>query len=197
MFQALFATMNEVLEEIRQEYPIAPLHQKGELLEKLESLKVMSDICIEEWLQFEEHMGVVHRQLQQSMEDEVLTLEHDEEVYDITFEMAEQFERGQGYYELSMYDHALKEFKELSSYYPDFIPARLYLALCYFIKEDLDEAAGHFMFIITTGKDRQNLAISYHALACIHLNWDQQEKAEHYFQLAKKADPSLNFYSLS
>mgnify|MGYP001355576509 CR=1 FL=1 len=200
MFQALFATMNEVLEEIRKQYPMASMHQKGELLEQLEGLKIMSDICIEEWLQFEEHMGVVHRQIQEAMEHEMLFMEQgwltDDEL--MTHEMAEQFERGQGYYELSMFDHAIKVFEDLCSRHPDFAPARFYLALCNFHEGHFLEASRHFGQIVASAEqDKRILAISYHALACIHLIWNQEKKAEQYFQLAMITDPSLNFYSLS
>lgn len=198
MFQALFATMNEVLEEISEQYPGAQSHRKHELLEQLESLKMMSDICIEEWLQFEEHMGVVHSQLQQQMEDEISALGPTESSeYYLSEEQFGQFERGLGYYELAMYNQAQNEFDQLIAHNPDFIPARIYLAFCYFIVEDFAEASKHFKLITSTEKNRELLAVSYYALAWIHVIWDDHEAAEQYFELARKADPSINFYSLS
>ncbi|SFS80728.1 hypothetical protein [Paenibacillus sp. BC26] len=57
MFKHVFATMQEMLEEIIIHYPHANGAQRKQLDEQLSSLKQFSDTFIEEWLQFEEKMA--------------------------------------------------------------------------------------------------------------------------------------------
>ncbi|SDW29569.1 tetratricopeptide repeat protein [Paenibacillus sp. CF384] len=57
MFKHVFATMQEMLEEIIIHYPHANGAQRKQLDDQLSSLKQFSDTFIEEWLQFEEKMA--------------------------------------------------------------------------------------------------------------------------------------------
>ncbi len=58
---------------------------------------------------------------------------------------SETFRRGQGYYKLLMFEQAIAEFEQLVRQYGDFLIARLYLAMGYLQKGDLDERAGIFI----------------------------------------------------
>lgn len=207
MFQTLFATMNEVLEDIRLQYPNAHELEKSELLDQLEALKAMSDVCIEHWIDFEENMGIVQSELQMipdiastSTMTDVLGESHANPQLPklkLSEEILQQFEKGQGYFRLSMYEQALLQFQSLVDHQPDWLQGRTYLALCYFVLGELEEASRHFQFIIPLAHDGKTLAISYHALACIYMMWDLPEQADQYFALAANCDPSLHFYSLS
>ncbi|RAP76351.1 tetratricopeptide repeat protein [Paenibacillus montanisoli] len=57
MFKHVFATMQEMLQEIIIHYPHANDAQRKQLDDQLSSLKQFSDTFIEEWLQFEEKMA--------------------------------------------------------------------------------------------------------------------------------------------
>lgn len=201
MFQTLFTSMNQMLEQIRRAYPSATATEKSEWLEKLETLKWMSDTCLEEWLQFEEHMANVYQQLQETMEmersSEPVSLEKSTVSAKWDADWKEQYEKGIGYYELSMYDHALEVFSPLVEQNPACMSARLYLAFCYFFNENFEAAAEQFQFIIENVTNKQILALAYYALSCIHIFHHHWEQAEYYFHLARESDPSLIFYSLS
>ncbi|MBO9610001.1 MAG: tetratricopeptide repeat protein [Paenibacillaceae bacterium] len=59
MFKHLFAAMHESLEQIAARYPNASPNERKELDRQMSALKTMSDVCVEEWLQFEEKMAAV------------------------------------------------------------------------------------------------------------------------------------------
>lgn len=57
MFKHLFASMNDMLDEVMSQYPSASGSKKRELHEKLRALKAMSDDCIEEWSRLRRKWG--------------------------------------------------------------------------------------------------------------------------------------------
>lgn len=59
MFKQLFASMNGALDDILSRLPSSTGKERKDLEERLSVLKAMSDTCIEEWLLFEEKMGLL------------------------------------------------------------------------------------------------------------------------------------------
>jgi tetratricopeptide (TPR) repeat protein len=59
MFKQLFASMNGALDDILSRLPSSSGKERKDLEERLSVLKAMSDTCIEEWLLFEEKMGLL------------------------------------------------------------------------------------------------------------------------------------------
>lgn len=186
MFKHLFSTMNEVLEEIQKEYPNAADHKKAELDEQLQVLKLMSDEFIESWLQFEEKLGKFYGGVPmgtQTLHKELMDL-------DVTGKQTDEFLRGQGYYKLSMYDQAIREFESLMKRQPDFLLARMYLAMGYLRKGEFGEAYRHFQFLLPLTENAKMKAISYNAMGCIQVQNHNMEKAFEYFQKAYHTDPT-------
>lgn len=62
MLQHMFATMNELLDDILKHYPSAKDKEKQELDQQLTLLHSMSDQIVEEWLRFEEKLALVRTQ---------------------------------------------------------------------------------------------------------------------------------------
>lgn len=179
MFQHLFATMNEMLDEILVHYPQAHGSTKEDLNQKLTLLKSMSDGIVEEWLRFEEKMGVLregHVSKAQTILPESRT---------------EAFQRGQGYYKLGMFNLAAQAFEQVVHQYSDSIVSRMYLAMAYLQLNEFNDAYRHFQFIIPLTESNKLKAISYNALGCIQAQNQNLEKAQEYFNIAHKADPSF------
>jgi len=186
MFKHLFSTMNEVLEEIQREYPSSAGDKKAELDEQLQVLKAMSDEFIEAWLQFEEKLGKFYGAVPigtQTLHNELMEL-------DVAGKQTAEFVRGQGYYKLYMYDQAIQEFEALIERQPDFLLARIYLAMGYLRKGEFGEAYRHFQFLLPLTNNTKMKAISYNAMGCIQVQNQNMEKAFEYFQKAYHTDPS-------
>ncbi|MFD0694791.1 tetratricopeptide repeat protein [Paenibacillus sp. GCM10027628] len=186
MFKHLFSTMNEVLEEIQKEYPNSAGEKKAELDEQLQVLKTMSDEFIEAWLLFEEKLGKFYGAVPistQTLHNELMEL-------DLSGKQTDEFTKGQGYYKLNMYDQAIQEFEALIRLQPDFMLARIYLAMGYLRKGEYGDAYRHFQFLLPLTDNMKMKAISYNAMGCIQVQNQNLEKAFEYFQKAYHTDPS-------
>jgi tetratricopeptide (TPR) repeat protein len=185
MFKHVFSTMNEVLDEILREYPKSVGEEKTALEEQLQVLKAMSDEFIESWLLFEEKLGSFYGKLPtstQNLHDELLDLE-------VFGKQSSEFVKGQGYYKLFMYDQAIREFESLVRLQPDFLLARVYLAMGYLRKGDITESYRHFQFLLPLTDNTKVKAISYNAMGCIQVQNQNLEKAYEYFKKAYHHDP--------
>lgn len=198
MFKQLFASMNDALDDIITQLPMASGALRAELEERLSVLKAMSDTCIEEWLLFEEKMG----KLTGKEEPEALALQL-EPAESITEEFhppaqtaapkenaEDSFSKGQGYYKLHMFRDAVEEFEQVVHLQPDFLMARIYLAMSYLRCGEFSDAYRHFQFLVPLTDDRKMKAISYNAMGYIQAEKQNMDKALEYFRLAHSADPS-------
>lgn len=191
MFKQLFATMNEVLDDIIAQYPSANSSKKRELEDQLSVLKAMSDTCIEEWLLFDEKMGLVGRSEPESAADLPLP-EAEPCVLDLQekAKTSGSFDKGQGYYKLAMFDEAADEFEDIVNHRPDDLLPRIYLAMSYLRMGQYGEAYRHFQFLVPLTENRKIKAISYNAMGCIHAENNNLDQAIKYFKKAHTADPS-------
>lgn len=186
MFKHLFASMNELLDEVMSQYPSAGGNKRRELQEKWQALKTMSDQCIEEWLLFEEKMGKFVQKHGASIaphdpaaaEQETIGRKND------------RFVRGQGYYKLHMFHEAIDAFKELVKRQPDFNLARMYLAMSYLQHGEPDESYYHFQLLSRLSENIQIKAIAYNAMGCIQAGKRNMDKALEYFNMAYRNDPA-------
>jgi tetratricopeptide (TPR) repeat protein len=188
MFKQLFEAMNEMLDEIIVTYPTANGAEKSQLTDNLSVLKAMSDTYIEEWLLFEEKLGKLTMKQQVPKADTTIQPDELED---------EAYERGQGYYKLLMFEHAAGQFEQVVEVHPDFLMARLYMALCYYQMGKHDEAYRHFQWVTSLTEDVKIQAVCFHNMGCIQAEMENMEKACEYFEKALEADPSASFYSLS
>jgi tetratricopeptide (TPR) repeat protein len=209
MLQHIFAVMNEALDDIIRQYPKADPAQRQELDKEANVLKEMSDQFIEHWLKFEEKLARLHEfnhfdpaaPQSSSLPEEVAELEGFEQPFDDfpPFGMhqgmhpgkeTEPFAKGQGYYKLQMFPEAVKEFNLLLEQYPDFVLARVYLAMGYLRMGESAEAYQHFQFLLPLTNDGKMKAISYNAMGCIQARRENMEKARELFRLAYLTDPA-------
>ncbi len=191
MFKQLFATMHEVLDDIIAQYPAAAGVKKHELTEQLDVLKSMSVEIIEEWIRFEEKMekftgGAAKPHPHPHQPHATLSAADDSAAYGL-----ESFEKGKGYFQLYMFDEAIRHFEHVVRVCPDFLLARLYLALGYLTIGNDSEAYRHFQFLVPLTENAKIKAISLNAMGCIQMLHRNIEKALEYFRAAHETDPSL------
>ncbi|MCC2683804.1 MAG: hypothetical protein K0R75_703 [Paenibacillaceae bacterium] len=207
MLQHIFAVMNEALDDIIRQYPNADPAERQELDKEANVLKAMSDQFIEHWLKFEEKLARLNEFNQfdpaAPQTEATATSDHvDEiEIFEQPFDelpplgmhpgkQSELFAKGQGYYKLQMYPEAVKEFNLLLEQYPDFVLARVYLAMGYLRMGESAEAYQHFQFLLPLTNDGKMKAISYNAMGCIQARRENMEKARELFRLAYLTDPA-------
>ncbi|WP_159883069.1 tetratricopeptide repeat protein [Paenibacillus puerhi] len=185
MFKHLFASMNDMLDEVLSEFPSSTGLKRKQLMEKLRSLKAMSDDCIEDWLLFEEKLGHTMQTagIPSLSEEEPLPTEFSEKRSDL-------FIRAQGYYKLHMYEEAVCHFSELLRKHPDFTLARIYLAMSYLHQGQKEDSYAHFLFLSELTDHVQLKAISLNAMGCIQVQLNNLDKACELFNLAYRTDPA-------
>lgn len=188
MMKQLFASMHDLLDQVIQHYPTADATGKQDWHKKLEVLKTMSDSFIEEWLMFEEKMSRFIETLPKG--STCSTGSAQAELLPEASASAESFKRGQGYFQLLMYEHAIREFETVIQQHPDFMLARLYLAMGHLRKGNDAEAYRHFRFITSITEHAQMKAISFNAMGCIQAKNANLEQAQLLFKQAYIADPT-------
>lgn len=181
MFRHMFAVMNEVLDDIIREYPAASPARRRHLDEQLEMLKGLGDMVMEEWLVFEEKWSRAKQQTSEANGGLPLMLPTDDE----------HMAKGHGYFQLMMYNEAIREFELAVAKNPDALQARLLLALCHLENRNHAEAYRHFQFLLPLTEDGKIKAVTYNAMGCIQAVQSNMEKACELFRLAYESDPTL------
>lgn len=215
MFKQLFASMNDALDDIISQITTASGAKRAELEERLSVLKAMSDTCIEEWLLFEEKLGQLTGKepggsthdhpaaYHQAYSSDYNSDYNQEDLHaSIATKPAQSkaaepakapetgsFDKGQGYYKLAMFRDAVTEFEQVVRQQPDYLLARIYLAMSYLRTGEFGEAYRQFQFLVPLTDDRKMKAISYNAMGCIQAENHNLDKAMEYFRLAHSADP--------
>lgn len=191
MFKQLFAAMNETLDEVMRQYPTADIETRQALDDKLNMLKAMSDSMIELWLQFEERLSAAPQTQHSSGGDVTAEAKPSMGAYPkLSPEAVDLFKRGQGYFQLYMFDKAIPAFEETLARLPDYLPARLYLAMGHLRLGNDAEAYRHFKLITSMADQAQMKAVSYNAMGCILAKNDNMDQAQQLFKLAYATDPS-------
>jgi len=180
MIQQWFATMNEALDDLILRYPHASANEKIELRQQWDVLKALSDDIIELWLQFEDKMGFFR-----DLEQQPIIVAPEPQ------KLLGSFIKGQGYFKLQMFQHASVHLAETIASYPDFICARLFLAMTLMHMKQWNEAQRHFQLIAAVSDEKRLQAIAYNALGCIQAIYAHLDKAQSYFHKALEADPGF------
>ncbi len=182
MIRQWFATMNEMLDELIIRYPQASGEEKCQLQEQWNMLKSLSDDIIESWLQFEDRMAFYRELQQQSGQQQP---KHDPQL------LMSPFIKGQGYFKLHMFAQASMHLEEAIASYPDFMGARLFLAMSRMHLKEWGEAQRHFQLIAAIAEESKLRAIAYNALGCIQAIYANLDQARSYFRKAIDTDPSF------
>ena len=181
LIQQWFATMNDVLDDLIIRYPHASAEEKIAFRKQWDMLKTLSDDIIELWLQFEDKMGFF-RELQQKPSYATPEPQH---------KSIASFVKGQGYFKLQMFEHASNELEATVAACPDFVCARLFLAMSLMHTKRWGDAQRHFQLISALAEEKRLQAIALNALGCIQAIYAHLEQAQGYFRKAIEADPGF------
>ncbi|MBJ6363568.1 tetratricopeptide repeat protein [Paenibacillus sp. MAHUQ-46] len=198
MFSHLFATMNELLDELIKRNPNGVLQGQDE--EQFAVLKAMSDKIMDEWLSFEEKIALFKDKMQDSDAEKTnnITMPLTAVLTDkppvpaaLQAELEQLLSKGQGYFKLYMFPEAADAFNEVMQRSPDCNLARLFLAMTYMHMQEWYEAQRHFQLIVALADHPKWQALGLNALGCIQAIRQNLDQAEIYFQKAYDADPSF------
>jgi tetratricopeptide (TPR) repeat protein len=190
MFEQLFITMKELLDEISIRYDAASATEKIKLNDQLVMLKNMSDQFMEHWLEFEERLAAFYAQDHEVENVPVVADDDTEDKPQLPVRVDGGFEKAQGFYKLYMFDQAVKELEKLIQLQPDDLLARIYLAMGYLRLGEDGDAYPHFQMILPLTENNQLKAISYNAMGCIQVRKKNMQKAMEFFKLAYHSDPT-------
>ena len=182
VFQHVFDKMNDMLDEIVKQYPSSQGMKKQELLHKWKLLRQMSDLCVDEWVLFEEKMNIVRSQMDMSVwqpSDKLPELQLD------------AFIRGQGYFKLQMFSDAIRLFLKVIEVYPQSILGGLYLGMSFLHAEQLVKSDAHLRCVLGFTQDALIKAMIYNALGCIKAKQGNKKAALCLFDLALRHDPTF------
>ncbi|TDF99828.1 hypothetical protein E1757_05875 [Paenibacillus piri] len=183
MFKQLFASMNELLNEVNDQYATASVAQKKELQHKIHTLKAMSDTYIEEWLLFEEKLAAFFQLHHPAQAGDLMDPE-------LQGKRTAAFVKGQGYYKLLMFNESIREFAAIVEKQPDFNLARIYLAMSHLQIGETAESYSQFQFVSQITDNNRLKAIAYSAMGCIQIQYRNMDRAFEYFSLAYYSDPT-------
>ncbi|WP_169081691.1 hypothetical protein [Paenibacillus sp. PL91] len=204
MFQHMFSSMNDMLDQIIEQYEGAGAKEKQHYEEQMEELKKVSDTFIEQWLEFEEKFAVFKEQqcdLATAPKPQIEAAEKSLPApsavpcnladLEIPNELAAIISKGQGYYKLFMFSQAAVQFQTAILQSPECNLARLFLGMTQMHLQNWNEAQRHFQLLIALTDFPKWLAMGYNALGCIqavHMNLAQ---AEQLFMKAYDVCPSF------
>ncbi|MFC4103687.1 tetratricopeptide repeat protein [Paenibacillus xanthanilyticus] len=221
MFQHVFATMHELLDEIMVHFGSAELDQKKRYFEQLSMLKSMSDTFIEEWLQFEEKLAEFRNTYRDAPDGgkpsgvpsaavgppvaPVGKPEGDKPANGLSSQPAVPKQpvmqdpgnetglmvKGQGYFKLFMFKEAADHFEQAVQAAPENNMARLFLAMTHMHLQQWQEAQRHFQLLVELTDHPKWQALGYNALGCIQAVRMNLEQAERYFLKAHETDPAF------
>lgn len=195
MFQHMFTSMNELLDQIIKQYPNANEQEKSQFDEQMKELKKASDICIEQWMEFEEKFSDYKEQQENGL-TEISSCSHEASTcnsFDLTIPDETEFmiSKGQGYYKLFMFPQAASQFQAAILITPECNLARLYLGMTQMHLQNWSEAQRHFQLLILLSDFPKWLALGYNALGCIHAVRMNLALAEQLFKKAHQVYPSF------
>jgi tetratricopeptide (TPR) repeat protein len=200
----MFSSMNELLDQIIEQYQGAGEQEKQQYMKQMNELKKVSDTFIEQWLEFEEKFADFKEKQILLESNQTTSTEANAQTFpvsasqscnaadlEIPNEAAPIISKGQGYYKLLMFPQAAVQFQSVIVQTPECNLARLFLGMTYMHMQNWNEAQRHFQLLIALTEFPKWLAMGYNALGCIqavHMNLAQ---AEQLFRKAHDACPSF------
>ncbi|GAB7387556.1 hypothetical protein BSNK01_13930 [Bacillaceae bacterium] len=184
----LFSSLQERLAQWKAEYANASPQRRKELDAELQTIRQLSGTIIQEWMELEERIeeaeGAKTGQALAPLEV-LTTLGH------LCSDIEHAFRKGQGYFDLFMYEQAEKQFAAVVEKEPDLEVARLYLAYAHLFADREQEAMGHFQLLAQSSKHPLIVGMAYNGLGCMTARRGNCELALQYFTKALEMFPVL------
>lgn len=190
-----FASLKDRLENIEEVLPQTTEEQKIELYKEVLAFRQLSDQVVEDWLQFEEKLAMVQRMFEMEPEagQDSLPLPQPKEKNEILLprHLTLQFLQGKGYFELSMYDEAVKSFSHIIHQEPDVELARLYLAFGFLMSRRLEVAFRQFQLLAETTSYPIFASVAYNEMGVIAVLEGRPDQGLIWFKRALDIYPKL------
>lgn len=188
-----FASLKERLDEIEKTFPLLDEEQRFVLYEEVLAMREISDQVVEDWLQFEEKLAVIQHMyeinLGEAGDSTPLSSQKNELV--LPRHLAFHFLKGKGYFELSMYDEAVKSFSHIIRQDPDLELARLYLAFGFLMSRRLEVAYRQFQLLAETTVYPIFAAVAYNAMGVISVLEGRADQGLEWLDRALEMHPDL------
>ncbi|MGD9678624.1 MAG: tetratricopeptide repeat protein [Vulcanibacillus sp.] len=219
MFKKIFLQIHQTLEQINQGFDnINNIDDELSLLEKYLSIKETSEILTEDLRilnlklnKMEKKYGLLDIYPDDiSTKDQVLNFELNEDILpeqkkdeDGVIELFEEdlmtFQKGIGFYDLSIYDKAIINLDNIVEKYPDFDLARLYTAMAYLKRKEYNKARQEVEALFKFSDDVVIQSLAHNILGIIYGNQLEYEEAILHFQQAidLKGDWKEPIYNLA
>ncbi|MFY0543100.1 tetratricopeptide repeat protein [Brevibacillus sp. H7] len=192
LIEEWFQTLRSKAETVEQKWQQATESEKLQLADQLIELRKLSDQVVDQWLQFEEKLSAVIRQIKlaegQSVKQEKVpeNVTSDEKlgVYH------HMFRKGEGFYHLRLYQDAKLCFADLLKESPDWESGRLYYAYSLLFCDEKEAAMREFRLLSMSASSPKVVGISYNAIGCILAEEEQWLEAAQAFKTALKIHPA-------
>lgn len=191
-----FATLRDRLEYIEQLFPELNSYQRMDSYDEVLTMRKISDQIVEDWLQFEEKLAYVQRlfekgQMEMAEEEGVDELPEENELV-LPRHLAFQFLQGKGYFELSMYDEAVKSFSHIIRQEPDMELARLYLAFGFLMSRRWEVSYRQFQLLAETTSYPIFASVAYNGMGVISVLEGRPDQGLEWFEKAIQSYPELS-----
>ena len=193
MIQQLFSYMHQTLHELQQDFQSSiNMDQELGLLEKYLTIKEMIEDISDELSHVKTKLKEFERENGLELPDPVKSANpanlKGEEEEEVVIELDEDdfldFQKGIGFFDLWMYDHAIVHLEKVMDKYPDFNLARLYTAMTYFQKGDLNTTKQQLKILFHYTEDKDLLSLGHNLLGMTYGKDGLNEQAIEEFQQA-------------
>jgi tetratricopeptide (TPR) repeat protein len=193
LIEKWFETLHTQAETVERKWQGASENEKAQLADQLFELRKVSDHIVDLWLQFEEKLSTVIRQIKQSEEQGVTQSEPDlfesPSVEENSHSYTHMYRKGEGFYHLRLYQDAKRCFADLLKESPDWESGRLYYAYSLLFCDEKEAAMKEFRLLSKSASSPQVVAISYNAIGCILAEEEHWLEAAQAFKAALEVQP--------
>lgn len=207
MLKEMFTSMHELLDYITVHFESADDDEREQYCLQLQQLKENNDLCLDQWISFEDKLTHFFDEYQDVVELETesyygqLQMNHDaaatvptacNECDLYTPEAAQTLlDHAQGYYKLFMFHEAARLLHTILEIGPECNMARLYYGMTLLHLQNWNEAQRQFQLLTVLSDYPKWLALSYNALGCIHAIKLNMNEAETLFRKAYQIYPQF------
>lgn len=193
LIEEWFQTLLTKAETVERKWQGASESEKLQLADQLFELRKVSDRVVDLWLQFEEKLSNVIREIKttEAQKDKV-------SAKDVTGDLQEEenpgsythmFRKGEGFYHLRLYQDAKRCFADLLQDSPDWESGRLYYAYSLLFCDEKEAAMKEFRLLGKSASSPKIVGISYNAIGCILAEEEQWLEAAQAFKTALAVQP--------
>jgi len=193
LIEQWFEALRMKAETVERQWQGASQGEKVQLAEQLFELRKVSDQIVDLWLQFEEKLSAVIRQIKMAEGQGISQTEPEEGESPVLEEKPHPYlhvyRKGEGFYHLRLYKDAKRCFADLLKESPDWESGRLYYAYSLLFSDEKEEAMKQFRLLSKSAVSPQVAGISHNAIGCILAEEEQWLEAAQAFKAALEVQP--------